>query len=172
MNTMKKVWDKLLLYVNRAIEIFTAFLLIVMVVLVFIQIVSRVIYGSSFAWTEEIARFAMIWITFLGAAIAFKYGAHIGIDVFVRRLPRLPDKVVGVFASLMSAIFFIVLAYQGWKLMGASQMQTTPALRLSMSHVYAIIPISACFMLLNLIDVTVKRLTSENVYAEERDEDL
>lgn len=125
MSTLKTVWDKLLLYANRSIEIVTALLFIVMVVFVFLQIISRGIFGSSFAWTEEIARYAMIWITFLGAAIAFQYKAHIGIDYFVRKLPQLPDKIVGLFAALMSAVFFLVLAYQGWNLMDASSAQTT-----------------------------------------------
>ncbi|UTW70911.1 TRAP transporter small permease subunit [Anaerobacillus sp. HL2] len=48
---------------------------------------SREVLNSSFPWTEEVARYLMIWITFLGASFAFQYGAHIGIEYFKMKFP-------------------------------------------------------------------------------------
>lgn len=166
MRICKKIWDTFIIYLNRGIELLTAFLLLEMVVLVFMQIVSRGLFGNSFSWTEEIARFSMIWITFLGAAIAFQYGAHIGIDYFVKKLPQVPDKIIGALGSMICGIFFVVVAYQGWLLMDSASMQRSPALQLSMTYVYAIIPVSVTMMLINLVDVTMKRMMTETLYQE------
>jgi len=72
-----------------------------MVILVFFQIVSRALLGTSYAWTGEIARFSMVWITFLGASFSFKYGAHISIDIFIKKFPIKVAKVITVITSLI-----------------------------------------------------------------------
>lgn len=59
-----------------------------MVLAVFVQIISRALFNMSFPWTEELARYLMIWVTFLGASFAFQYGAHISIEAFVTRLKK------------------------------------------------------------------------------------
>ncbi|WP_240374697.1 TRAP transporter small permease [Bacillus piscicola] len=155
------MWNTILKVINRTTEAVSALLLTLMVVLIFMQIVSRGLFGTSYSWTEEIARFSMIWITFLGASIAFQYAAHIGIDYFVKKLPAVPEKIVNVIGALISGFFFVILAVKGFELMQGAGVQGSPALRLPMSYVYLIIPVSAVLMILNLIDVTVKRMTSK-----------
>ena len=147
--------------INRTTELFSALLLLTMVVLVFIQIVSRVIISSSFPWTEEIARFMMIWITFLGAAVAFQYGAHIGVEAFVERLPAKLRSIFIVITMLICLSFFILLIVYGYQLANGAFVQTSPALQIPMGYIYYIIPISGVLMCLNLFDVTGKALFSK-----------
>lgn len=129
-----------------------------MVVLIFLQIISRVIIGSSFSWTEELARFLMIWVTLLGGSFAFQYGAHIGIEVLVRKLPRMTASVIQVIVTLACAVFFLVMIVKGIELIGGAMLQTSPALNIRMGYVYAIFPVAGILMLLNLCDVTYKSL--------------
>ncbi|MFD0956008.1 TRAP transporter small permease [Virgibacillus alimentarius] len=139
-------------------EWLTALFLAVMVLLIFIQIVSRLFFSVSFSWTEEVARYLMIWSTFLGASFAFKYGAHIGVEVFVRKMPRIIKNIVQIIASLASLAFFVILISMGWEIIGLSMVQTSPALDIPMGYVYIIFPISGVLMILNLIDVTIKSI--------------
>ena len=155
------MWTKSMKVINRTTELFSALLLLTMVALVFIQIVSRVIISSSFPWTEEIARFMMIWITFLGAAVAFQYGAHIGIEAFVERLPAKARSFFIVIAMLICLSFFILLIVFGYQLAIGAFVQTSPALQIPMGYIYYIIPISGVLMCLNLFDVTGKALFSK-----------
>ncbi|SFE70008.1 TRAP transporter small permease [Alteribacillus iranensis] len=151
------MWKRFITILNKASETISASLLVLMVVLIFMQIVSRGLFGTSYSWTEEISRFSMIWITFLGASIAFQYTAHIGIDYFVKKLPAIPERIVNIIGALICAFFFVVLALKGFELMQGAGSQGSPALRIPMNYVYIIIPVSAVLMLLNLVDVTWKR---------------
>lgn len=157
-NEVKIVWTKSMKVINRTTELFSALLLLTMVALVFIQIVSRVIISSSFPWTEEVARFMMIWITFLGASVAFQYGAHIGVEAFVERVPAKIRAFFVIITMLVCLSFFGLLIIYGYELASGAFVQTSPALQIPLGYIYYIIPISGVLMSLNLFDVTFKTL--------------
>ncbi|WP_431026813.1 TRAP transporter small permease [Lysinibacillus sp. LZ02] len=155
------MWTKSMKVINRTTELFSALLLFIMVILVFIQIVSRVIMSSSFPWTEEVARFMMIWITFLGASVAFQYGAHIGVEALVDRLPAIVRKFFVIVVMLICLSFFVLLIVYGYELASGAFVKTSPALQIPMGYIYYIIPVSGVLMSLNLLDVTGKTLFSK-----------
>ena len=92
---------------NKITEFITMFFLIVMVLLVFVQIISRVIIGSSFSWTEEVARYLMIWVAFLGASFAFQYAAHMSIEVLVKKVNKQLQNIFQAVSALY-AFYFLV----------------------------------------------------------------
>ena len=57
------------------------------VILIFTQVLFRYIFNNSLNWTEELAKYLFVWMTFIGAAGAFKDHIHIGVDFFVDLLP-------------------------------------------------------------------------------------
>ncbi|TDH35660.1 TRAP transporter small permease [Pseudohoeflea suaedae] len=118
-----------------------------------LQIVSRVFF-TSFAWTEEVARFLLIWITFLGAALAFQQARHIAVT-FVRDLMPLNLRRIITGAGILVAIAFLVtLAMIGWKYSGIQSFQKSPSLRISMFWVYLVMPASAAIMtFLSVVDL-------------------
>jgi len=63
-------------------------------VLCFTQVIVRYVFFYSISWSEEIAKWFVIWVTFAGSAYAFKMGTHIGVEAFVNMLPAKPRKVV------------------------------------------------------------------------------
>ena len=65
MNTSKLIFDK----VNKTLEWFMITIFALLVLDVLFQVFSRYLMGTSFTWTEEFARFSLIWMTVLGAAI-------------------------------------------------------------------------------------------------------
>ncbi|MFD1020190.1 TRAP transporter small permease [Thalassobacillus hwangdonensis] len=152
------MWRSTLDRINKGTENIAAVFLFTMVLLVFLKVVTRVLIQSSFPWTEELSRYLMIWITFLGASIAFNYAAHIGVDFVVDKLPRMLKAVVQVIAAAACMVFFLLLIFKGFELMGRSMIQSSPALNLPMGYVYAIIPISGILMSFNLVDSTIKKI--------------
>jgi TRAP-type C4-dicarboxylate transport system permease small subunit len=150
------MWKKGLGILNRSVENITAVMLATMVILIFIQIISRELFGNSFAWTEEIARFLMIWVTFLGASFAFQYGAHIGIEYFKSKLPFLFQKFFEMLAFISCTVFFLYMIVQGLVFVEGAMTQSSTALNLPMGYAYLVIPISGVFMFINLLDVTIK----------------
>ncbi len=135
------------------------FLNIIMAVLVtttFLQVVFRFVLESPLAWTEELARYSLIWLTFLGAAYAMSLKQHILVEFFTNLFPPIGRKIFETLAVIVSMTFFILMMYQGWQLAMSAMAQTSPVLRIPMGYVYAVIPISGFFLAVNQISVYIK----------------
>jgi TRAP-type C4-dicarboxylate transport system permease small subunit len=73
----------------RVLELINGLCLAVMVVMVFVNVVLRYLFGTGIAASEELARLAFVWLIFIGAVLALRERGHIGVDMMVRRLsPR------------------------------------------------------------------------------------
>ncbi|HIV74023.1 MAG TPA: TRAP transporter small permease [Candidatus Pseudogracilibacillus intestinigallinarum] len=151
------MWSKIVTNINKITELLTSSFLVIMVAIIFMQIVSRVLIQSSFPWTEELARFLMIWVTFLGAAFSFQHGAHIGISMLTDKLPNKLNSIVQLCIGILCTALFLVLLVKGIELVGKSGNQTSPAMSIPMNYVYLIIPISAVLLIMNVIDVSIKQ---------------
>ncbi|RYE41996.1 MAG: TRAP transporter small permease [Hyphomicrobiales bacterium] len=85
----------------KVTEAFIAFCLAVMVVLVFGNVLLRYGFNSGIMVSEEVSRWLFIWITFLGAIVALKERAHLGVDMLVSRLPPSGKKVCLALSHLL-----------------------------------------------------------------------
>jgi len=150
--------NSLIKKINRTVEFLMVLFLIIMVLVVFFQIVSRTIWGSSFLWTEEVARFLMIWVMFLGSALAFQYGAHISIEAIFNRLPSYAQKSVQIIITIVCITFFLIFMVEGFDLSQRAMVNRSPALNIPMGYVYSVIPITGMLGIINLIDVTIRYL--------------
>ena len=110
-----------------------------------LQIVSRVLF-TSVSWTEEVARFLLIWITFLGAALAFQQGRHIAVTLLRDNLPSGLRRIVFGASLIVIIAFLATLAMIGWDYMNVQSFQKSPSLRLSMMYVYSVMPFSTALM--------------------------
>ena len=87
----------------------SAFLLLVMIIVAFVNVVSRYLFHMSLAFTEEIEVAFFVWVTFLGIGIAFKKGSHLAM-VFIR--DRLPiRKHLIILGQILSLILFVIVLY-------------------------------------------------------------
>src|SRR3954465_11700750 len=92
----------------KAIEFAIAFALAVMVVLVFGNVVLRYGFNSGLTFSEEVSRWLFIWGTFLGAVVALREHAPLGMDMVVGRLPEAGKKACLMFGhALMLAILVL-----------------------------------------------------------------
>jgi TRAP-type C4-dicarboxylate transport system permease small subunit len=74
--------------VYRMFEHLLVFGLAVMALMVFANVFLRYAFNSGIVFTEEVARFIFVWLTFIGAIVALRQGTHLGMDTVVSRLPR------------------------------------------------------------------------------------
>ena len=84
--------------------------LILLVVLVALQVVFRFI-GFAAPWTEEMARFSFVYLTFFGSVLALKEGSHIVIEVLLGRLPEQVRRVVGIIFNVVVAGFLVLVIW-------------------------------------------------------------
>jgi TRAP-type C4-dicarboxylate transport system permease small subunit len=134
---------------------------LVMTGLTLIQVVLRYIFRSPLVWTEEASVFLMIWMTFVGAGVAMRRGAHIAMTLLVERFPPGLSRGFIALARLLMLAFLAVVAWQGWLLAMSVGGQRSPALAVPMTWPYLTMPLGAAFMGLQLIAVMLESSASE-----------
>lgn len=102
----------------------------------FLQFFTRYVLNNSFAWTEEIARYLLMWLTFFGGAVVFRRRANISIDLFVDLLPRPVGRIVKVVAMLVTIALLILLCWFAWQVAGRVSIQRMSVFDVSMAVVY------------------------------------
>ena len=129
---------------------FLTCLMVLMTLDVLWGVFTRYALGSQASWSEELARFLLIWIGILGAAYASGQKMHLAIDLLSPKLSNSNAKRVNLLIKGLIMFFaFLVLVVGGMRLIYISQVlgQTSPALRLPMSIVYGVVPISGLLII-------------------------
>jgi TRAP-type C4-dicarboxylate transport system permease small subunit len=92
---------------NYLVKIETVFLvasLIVMVLLAFLQVVLRNLFSSGILWADTFLRYLVVWVGFIGAAIATKEERHISVEVLTKFLSSLYQNIVSFVTSIAAAV--------------------------------------------------------------------
>lgn len=111
---------------------------------------TRYALGSQASWTEELARFLLIWIGILGAAYASGKRMHLAIDLLGPKLEPRKQRRLQRFIDLTILLFALtVLVIGGLRLMYITQVltQLSPALRVPMAVVYSVVPLSGLLII-------------------------
>lgn len=129
--------------VDRLLEISLVLILFAMAVCVFLQIIFRYLLGASLEWSEELARFLQVWLTFLGAGYAIKGASHIAMDDILNRLPKTAKTVLTVVGDLLVIGISLFFMIEGTKILGVTKTQISPGNGISMMYIYLAIPVGA-----------------------------
>jgi TRAP-type C4-dicarboxylate transport system permease small subunit len=98
---------------DRWVEGFAIALLVAMIVIVFVAVVTRKVFGFVFAWSEEVTLLCLTWFTFMGIAIGFRERLHLGMDIF-EKLPQPVLRVLDRLIDLVTFLFGLYLVISGW----------------------------------------------------------
>ena len=131
--------------INRILGWLLAFLMAVMVVNVLWQVFTRYVVGVPSSFTDELARYLLIWVGILGAAYAAGRRIHVAIDILPSRLNAQSQERLLVFVNIIIIVFSLtVLVIGGTRLVYITFLlkQNSPALQIPLGAVYTIIPIS------------------------------
>jgi len=122
-----------------------------MVVSTFLQVFFRYILGHPLYWSEELSRYFFVWIVFIGASIAVKEGAHIGVDYLVKFLSPRVNKILFLAINLIVVAFILLVIIEAVPVVSVNMGQRSPAIGIPMGIVYLSIPIGLGFALLHII---------------------
>ena len=134
--------------INKILRFIVIIMLSVMSVVVFAQVLFRIVH-LSIPWSEELSKYLLIWSTFLGAAICIRKGSLVGLEFLKNSMSEEKQKILQTILNLIVCAMLLFLINVGF------WFQITPVLKLSMGLMYAAIPIGSVFMLINQILVTI-----------------
>src|SRR5215510_14253038 len=138
--------DRTLLAANRWAVIA---ILAAMASMVFANIALRFATDASILWVEEVSRYLMIWLTFLGGGRELRYGGHVGIDTLQEAVPRRAVAIRAAIAVLLAG-FFVFMVAIGVRYAWLAWSQTTPVLGIPVGAVYLAIPIGFALLIAHL----------------------
>jgi TRAP-type C4-dicarboxylate transport system permease small subunit len=151
------VVDKL----NKALEVLVGIALASMTVIIFFQVLVRFVFSRwnlqiSAPWTEELARYLMIWAIFIGGAIVARRSDALAVEALVQAVPPSVGRPVKYCAHLMALAFYVCIFVLGieWAKFGQSEM--APVLNVPKVYVYASMSVGAALTMLNAVTLLVE----------------
>lgn len=119
-------------------------LMALIVIIMFAQVLFRYVFNQSLSWSEELAKFVFVWLTFLGAAICIKERIHVGVEFLMDRLSVKWKRYLDLFQTALITLFNVALSVTGfcwvWEVSGT----LSPAMSLPLNIVfYAALPVTS-----------------------------
>ncbi len=142
--------------INRLLDGVSVLCMGLILILVIAQVAMRYLFNSPLVWSEELAVYVMVWMTFIGSVICMRDNEHIEVTILTDYLPQGLKRAIFVFSRLASAIFLLIVAYYGFELVQENLVVTSAANQINMGLVYSILPLCSLGMLFFVIRSTVK----------------
>ena len=143
------VYHKFADVIFNIIKVLMAIMITIMVVITTMEVVRRYIFGLSFIWAEELVKFMLVAVTFLGGPAAYRAGGLAFLDLVVSHIGEKGRKVISIFINVVIIISCIWLAKLGFEYSFSpmvAKMYST-GLKLKMTYIYLTIPIGFCMMI-------------------------
>lgn len=146
MKTMDVIFNK----ISKILEVLLVIIFAILVLDVAWQVFSRYVLNQSFSFTEELARFSLIWLSILGAAYLNGKREHLSMDFLYKKLSGSRQKKVLYFIELCIFLFaLVVMVIGGFNLVYTTLHleQLSGTLRVPLGYIYIVLPISGILIL-------------------------
>lgn len=120
------------------------------------QVFFRYVLAAPLPWSEELARYLMIWVACLAASEAYHQKSHVGVNLLSDLLPVKLRRWLHQIVHLVILVLMLVIIYQGFTLSWLLLDQMSPALGIPMTWPYLSVPVGASFIALHTITFLVQ----------------
>ena len=141
-----------------------------MSIFVFLNVILRYFFQTGIPWSDEMSRYLMVYMIFLGAILALNNNEHMGVDTLVKRFSPALRRLVYVIVNLIIIVMMYFVAEGSWKMTLLSWHTYAPATGLSLAVVYAVGVISSIGMMLVLVAKIVMALKDRDFWNREKTE--
>lgn len=122
---------------------------------------TRYFLGSSSIWIEELSRYLMVWLTFVGASIMVRRGGHIAVDILMRIIPPNLQRWLAFTIATVGFVTMLYVTWFGWGLtwsiyQSGQVAPTMPAVPVAV--LYLSIPVGGLLMARNFLRVAILAL--------------
>lgn len=128
----------------------------IMAAVVFYQVYTRYVLSDSAGWTEEIARYFLVAVVFIGASMSVRKNTHIHVDIFYRFLPAPVTRVLSTLVDLVRILFFGYAMYLTYALMGKIGKQQMSIIDWPIGLIYAAVLFGFTLMCFRAVTTAVK----------------
>lgn len=150
---MKTFTDKLF----NGVQLLLGGMLAIMIALVFLNVVLRFFFNSGLVWSEEVSRYVFVYVIYLGAIVAMKENAHLGVDTFIKNCPEKLKWLLFVLGRIIIIAVMAILFKGSLAMVIQSSTAKAAATGLPLSVVYGIGLLTGAAIiliaLLNIIEV-------------------
>ena len=146
----------------------------ILVALTFAGVIARYVVGKPFTWIEEIQAAMIVWVIFGAAGAAFRTANHAAIEVFYEMFPDTVKKILNVLILIISIITLVFMGYYSIQYMQVflKSGRTTPVLHISYVLIFAIVPVSCIWQIVNFVIVNFLHYSEAVTLEEVTEEDL
>ena len=139
--------EKLSQSLNRWIEPLLFGLGFSMAVIVAVQVFSRYVLNHSLFWSEELARYLFVWITYVGLVKVVKENKHYRIDFISTRMTQRMQRFLKIFFDILIVLFLLFALYGSVLVLLANRVLLSPAMQVTIDVMYLAFPVAILFML-------------------------
>ena len=134
--------------IDRTMEWTLVVLLLLMVAVGGLQVFNRFVLNASLSWSEELQRYAHIWLVFIAIPVAYRRCAHIGMNMLVERFPAVLQKALRLVCELVWLAFGACVAWYTTVIMGVAKNQSSSGLAITMDWVYLALVVGSTYLVL------------------------
>ena len=121
------------------------------VTIVTTEVILRYLFKHSLIFTEELSRYLMVWIVFLGSALAIRDSSHIHINFLTKRFSTENQRWLRLSAHLLTLVFLVFIAVEGLKFLPQQLQQMCITIDISLFYFYLAIPVGSILMIIFLL---------------------
>jgi C4-dicarboxylate transporter, DctM subunit len=151
------------LFLLRCDEIIASFVdwtviigVVVLTVVLVAQVLSRYVVNVSLVWSEELARYLTVWLTFLGVGLGVRSGTHFGVTIFLERVPQPVRDYLGAVRDASMLFFFGFMIVQGCVSASFSAGEFSAALGIPMRYMYWVFPVAGTIGILHAVARSIR----------------
>ena len=154
------IWEKISHVIDKIVGYICIVFAITMTVTTLVGILFRYVMTNPLPWTEELARYAMIWMGLLAISMGVKRQSHLGLKLFVNMLPKVAQKILSYIIRIIIGYFLYMLIIYGTDMALNGVYQIAPALQIKMVYVLSAVPVAAALSLTQLVLITAADIHS------------
>ena len=154
---------------SRFVELLVILIAGIIVAIVTTEVTLRYLFSHSLIFTEELSRYLMVWIVFLGSALAIRDGSHIRIQILVNRLGPRMQQIVQLAAYALIIAFLVFITVEGLKILPRQLQQMCITIDISLFYFYLAIPVGSILMIIFLLPVIRQTLAGKSAAGNKRE---
>lgn len=156
MNALKKLGE----YIDKVVNVICIILLAVMTCIVLLQVSTRILPVRNPNWTEELSRYVMIYIAFIGASTGIREWTNVGVDFILERIPKPAKFAVNVIIRLAILVFWCIVLYLSVTVFPKTGMrQLSASMRFPIFYAQCSVIVGAALCIVQCIIQTITYLT-------------